>query len=103
MAQLLAKLPKVRSKWPSEAKLVKATDFSLMDGEKIVGVINLNAGTRIKIVEIKLEHVIVRIGATESPVPVMQTDIIERMGGAAKILALPNDPEAPKPAPATTK
>ena len=74
-----------------------------MDGDKVVGVIRLEAGTRIKIVEIKPEHAIVRVGATESPVPVVQTDLVELMGGAAKVLALPDDPVAAKPAPAAKK
>lgn len=93
LARVLAKLPKVRSQWPAEARLTKVTQFTLKDGDKDVGVIRLEEGTRVKIVAIKLEHAVVRIGATESTIPVPNTDLIERMGGAEKILALPDEPE----------
>lgn len=98
LAQVLAKLPKVRSKWPAEAKLKWDVKFNLMDGETVVGVISLNAGTRVKIATITPRHAVIRIGSTESPLPVTQTDLIELMGGLEKILALPDDP-----APATSK
>ncbi|MEO6993959.1 MAG: hypothetical protein ABI273_10040 [Lacunisphaera sp.] len=94
MANVLKKLPRVRSKWPKEAKLTKATQFNLYDGNSVVGVISLNAGTRIKIIEITLAHAVVRIGSTESPLPVNSTDIIALMGGAPTILALPDDSPA---------
>jgi hypothetical protein len=95
MASVLKKLPRVRSKWPKEAKLVKATQFNLYDGDNVVGVVSLNAGTRIKLIYITLAHAVVRIGSTESPLPVNSTDIIELMGGPTTILALPDD-TAPK-------
>lgn len=93
LARVLAKLPKVRSQWPAEARLTKVTQFTLKDGDKDVGVVRLEEGTRVKIVAIKLEHAVVRIGATESTIPVPNTDVIDRMGGAEKILALPDEPE----------
>jgi len=96
LADVFRKLPKIRSRWPQEAILKAKCHFNLRDGEKVVGIIELDAGTRVTILDIKLQHMVVRIGATESPLPVIKTDIIERMGGAAKILGYPDDP-SPKP------
>jgi hypothetical protein len=92
MASVLAKLPKIRSHWPAEAKLTKATQFNLNDGDKVVGVITLNAGAKFKILSITSQHALVMVAGNQSPLPVNQTDIIELMGGPATILALPDDP-----------
>ena len=91
LADVLKKLPKVRSKWPKEAKLTKNTTFNLYDGGHLIGLIQINAGTKVRVIEIKLEHAVVEISTGQSPLPVINTDIVERMGGAAVILALPDD------------
>ena len=95
VAQVLRKIPKVRSKWPSETKLKRAVKFNLMDGDTVIGVISLNEGTKVKIVDINVQHAVVTFGSSQSPLPVTQTDIIELMGGAERILALPDDAAAP--------
>jgi len=92
LAEVLKKLPKVRSKWPTEAKLTKNTSFNIYDSGHLIGIIQLNAGTKVRIIEIKLQHAVVEISTGQSPLPVTNTDIIDRMGGAAAILALPDDP-----------
>lgn len=101
LAEVLKKLPKLRSRWPSQALLTKTAQFNLYEGDKIIGVVTLNPGTKIKILAIKPEHAIVRFGGHESPLPVPNTDIIDRMGGSEAILACPDDasPGAEKPAP----
>ncbi len=102
MANVLKKLPRVRSRWPAQVKLTKSAQFNLYDGETVAGVITLNAGTTLRIVDINLQHAIVRVGSAQSPLPVTYTDIIATMGGTEKILALPDDappkPEAKEPA-----
>lgn len=96
MSQVLRKLPKIRSKWPQEAVLAKTTQFNLLDGGKVVGVMTINAGTKVKIIEVKSEHAVVRVAGNVSPLPVDNLDLVDRMGGAEKILAYPDD-ETPKP------
>jgi hypothetical protein len=91
MAQVLKKLPRVRSHWPAEARLTKPAQFNIYDGDQVVGVVRLNAGTKVKVVEITLQHALVRVGSTQSPLPVSYTDIVDIMGGASEILALPDD------------
>ncbi|MCU1329948.1 MAG: hypothetical protein JWN34_5318 [Bryobacterales bacterium] len=92
MASVLAKLPKVRSRWPAQTRLTKATQFNLYDGENVTGVITLNAGSKVRIVDITTQHAVVIVGGNQSPLPVNQTDIIELMGGVPAILAMPDDP-----------
>lgn len=92
--QVLKKLPKVRSHWPKTTHVVRAAKFNLVDGTDIIGVIELNAGAKVTLVEIKPEHAIIAYTGLESPLPVPNTDIIEQMGGPEKILALPDDPIA---------
>lgn len=92
IAEVLKKLPKVRSHWPATAKLTKATRFQLYEGERVVGMFELPADATIKIIEIKLQHVIVKLSLGNSAVPVLNTNIITVMGGPEKILALPDDP-----------
>jgi hypothetical protein len=92
LAAVLKKLPKVRSKWPKEGKLIKDSHFMLHEGDTIVGIVELNTGAKIKVQEITLENALVIVGGIPSAVPVTNTNIIELMGGSAVILALPDDP-----------
>ena len=92
IAEVLKKLPKVRSRWPATAKLTKATRFQLYEGDRVVGMFELTPGATIKVVEIKLQHAIIKLPMGNSPVPVLNTDIINVMGGVEKVLALPDDP-----------
>lgn len=94
LARVLAKLPTVYSRWPREAKLVRPTKFNIQEGGKIVGLISLDAGTKVRIVEIKKEHAVVRVGTVEAVTPVQDTNIIELMGGPAAILQLPDETPA---------
>ena len=90
--EVMRKLVRVRSKWPREVKLTKNTQFNIFDGDKVIGVVGLNAGTKVKLNEIQFRHAIIAVANSRSPVPVSNTDIIESMGGASAILALPDDP-----------
>lgn len=95
LSQVLQKLPRIRSRWPKEAVLTKVTQFNLFEGDKIIGITTLRPGAKIKIIEIKKEHAVAKFGDKETPLPVGNTDIVDQMGGAEKILALPDD-EAPE-------
>lgn len=99
LSDVLAKLPKVRSKWPKEVVLPKAQSFNFMEGDKVVGVVQTEAGAKVALIEIKPEHAVIRFAGAETPMPVMKTDIVMQMGGAKKILALPDDPPSPAVAP----
>jgi hypothetical protein len=95
LGKVLEKLPRIRSRWPTDAKLTKDVQFNLFEGDRVIGVIGLKTGTKVKIVEIKSEHAVIQFGATQSPMPVTNTDIIDQLGGLEKILALPDDPAPP--------
>jgi hypothetical protein len=88
----MEKLVRVRSKWPREVTLTKNTQFNLFDGDKVIGVVGLNAGAKVKLAEVQLQHAIITVANSKSPIPITNTDIIDSMGGAAAILALPDDP-----------
>ncbi|WP_198529890.1 hypothetical protein [Geminisphaera colitermitum] len=92
LSQVLKKLPKIRSRWPEEVRLTKVSRFNILDGSNVIGVVQFNAGTKIRLLEIKPQHAVVKIATGESPLPVLNTDIIEQLGGAQKILAFPDDP-----------
>lgn len=94
--RVLKKLPQLRSRWPFEAKLTKQSQFRLYNGDKVVGVVILNAGTTVAVLAITPRHAIIEVSGNESPIPVMDTDIVDRMGGADKILAYPDDPGSDK-------
>ena len=111
-SEVLAKLPKLQSHWPKELQLTKRTFFNIYDGGKVVGMTTLDAGAILQLVEVKPQHVVVRVGSSTSPVPVENTDLVERMGGEEDVLSLADDPqrqvtpppESSKPAaPATPK
>jgi hypothetical protein len=99
-AEVLAKLPKVRSHWPKEVKLKEKTFFSIYDEGRVVGMMTLDAGSVLKLIEVKPQHAVVRVGQSTSPIPVENTDLIERMGGEKNILDLRDEPppkETPPP------
>lgn len=75
-----------------EVRLTKVSRFNILDGSNVIGVVQFNAGTKIRLLEIKPQHAVVKIATGESPLPVLNTDIIEQLGGAQKILAFPDDP-----------
>lgn len=91
--QVLKKLPKVRSKWPREVQLVKTTQFTMRDGGKEIGVMTLNPGTKVNLVEVKPEHAVILMAGSMSPVPVQNTDLIDRMGGLDAVLRLVDESE----------
>jgi hypothetical protein len=92
IAAVLKKLPKVRSHWPEKVKLIKATRFQLYEGDRVVGMFEFSPGATITVFEIKHKHLIAKLALGNSPIPVLNTDTISVMGGAEKILALPDDP-----------
>jgi len=101
-ADVLAKLPRLRSRWPKEVRLTQKTFFKIYDGNQVVGLTTLDEGSILKLIEVKPQHAIVRVGQSTSPVPVGNTDLVERMGGEKEILEMKDDPPpAPAPAPAS--
>jgi len=89
---VLAKLPKLRSRWPKEIRLVKRTFFTIYDNGQVIGMTTLEAGSTLKLIEVKPQHAVVRVGESTSPVPVENTDLVERMGSEEAVLAMPDDP-----------
>jgi hypothetical protein len=69
--------------------------FNLYNGTKLIGVTSLEVGTKVKLLDIRHEHAIILINGQQSPLPVLNTNIIVLMGGAEKILAYPDDPVIP--------
>jgi hypothetical protein len=103
---VLARLPKLRSHWPKEVTLTQKTFFKIYDEGRVVGLMTLDAGSILKLLEVKPEHAVVRVGESTSPIPVENTDLVERMGGEEKVLALHDDPppkETPPPAASSPK
>lgn len=98
---VLKKLPRVRSHWPKEVTLNRVTKFNIVEGGKVIGVIELHAGTKVRLVEVKPEHAVVALVTGNTPLPVDYTTLIEQMGGPEKILALPDEVlvEAASPTP----
>lgn len=98
---VLKKLPRVRSHWPKEVTLLRVAKFNIVEGGKVIGVIELHAGTKIRLVEVKPEHAVVALVTGNTPLPVDYTTLIEQMGGPEKILALPDEVlvEAARPTP----
>ncbi|HRE83582.1 MAG TPA: hypothetical protein PLN52_21230 [Opitutaceae bacterium] len=98
---VLKKLPRVRSHWPKEVTLNRVTKFNIVEGGKVIGVIELHAGTKVRLVEVKPEHAVIALVTGNTPLPVDYTTLIEQMGGPEKILALPDEVlvEAASPTP----
>lgn len=98
-AAVLAKLPKVRSHWPKEVKLKQKTFFRVYDQGRVVGLMTLDAGSVLRLIDVKPQHAVVRVGDGTSPIPVENTDLVERMGGEKKVLSLHDDPPSKTPPP----
>lgn len=98
---MMRKMQRIRSRWPGDVLIKKESYFALKDGGEDVGYISLKAGTKLHLIEIKPEHAIVVVADAICPVPVENTDLVDRLGGISGILALPDDPppaEAASPA-----
>ena len=90
-SEVLRKLPRIRSRWPKQVKLTKDVRFTLYEGERPVGIVGMKAGAPLTLLNVKVEHAIVQVQNSESPLPVLNTDLIEQLGGHAAVLALPDD------------
>jgi hypothetical protein len=88
----LAKLPKIRSKWPKQVTLKVKSYFQIIEDGRAVGIQSKEAGTVLDLVEVKPQHAVVFLEGGQSALPVEQCDLVERMGGEAAILALTDDP-----------
>jgi hypothetical protein len=95
-SQVLAKLPKIGSRWPSKIALEKDTMFTLRDEDgKAVGMTSIKAGATLTLIEVKPEHAVVRVSSSICPIPVENTDLVDQLGGSDAVLALPDDPAKP--------
>jgi hypothetical protein len=88
----MKKLQRIRSRWPQLIQIKKEIYFALREGDDDVGYISLKPGAKLRVVEIKPEHAIVVVGDAVCPVPVEYTDLLDRLGGIAVVLAMPDDP-----------
>lgn len=92
---VLEKLPLLKSKWPREVTLLKKTYFNFYTNGRMAGIFGVDPDTVVSLVTVKKEHIVVKVSASESPVPFEYTDIVKRMGGEAAILAMADEPEEP--------
>jgi hypothetical protein len=93
-ASVLAKLTRVRSRWPREVALVTQITINILGKDRAITLRTFEPGTVVVLENVTPTEVMVLVQGTGNPLLIEQCDLVERMGGVQAILALPDDSAA---------
>lgn len=89
--KIVEKLLKVSSRLPRETKILEKTEIPILDSGRVIGSGTVQAGVTLRVVTVEPKGLVLMVGGTPSLVPLEKTDLVERMGGGAAIMRLPDD------------